>query len=160
MLFIPSNNFPDIFFEWIESEGLADSFRPDPLEFASLAFYAEPHAPEVNDGPDHDDENDDSEWDQGDDSAENVDQWLERSIQSALADAAAQEGPEPAPTDRIQSDHENDDDSDEDVDQWLERSVQRDLAYAADQEGIQLIPTHPVQSDHGDDDSTEDVDDS
>ena len=156
MPFITFNNFPDTFFEWIESEGLADSFQPDPLEFASLPFYAGPHAPEDN-GPDNDDN---SEWDEDDDSAENVDQRLERSIQSVLAYAATQEGTEPVPTDRIQADHDgidSDDDSAEDVDQWLERSVQRPLA---DQEGTEHITTHPVHSDHDSDDNAEDVDDS
>ena len=41
MLFIPKN-LPDTYSEWLELEGLADSFQPEHFEFESLPFHPEP----------------------------------------------------------------------------------------------------------------------
>ena len=57
MLFI-HKNLPDTYSEWLESEGLADSFQLDRFEFESLPFHPEP---EDHDSEDQTLETNDSE---------------------------------------------------------------------------------------------------
>jgi hypothetical protein len=168
------NNPPDTFSEWIESEGLEDSFRPNALE---LEFYTLETFDERTEGSNftifsdpRGDGDDEDEWDEGNEYQSdegNEDQ--------------SDEG------DEDQSDEGDEDQSDEGDEfefdegeilyrlmntpahlrtpeqlQWLETSVQRALAYAADlraREG-ELISTNRLQSHHdSDDDTVEDIND-
>ena len=144
MPFIP-NSLPNTFSDWIESEGLEDSFRPDPYRFESLTFHPVPenrHSTDGDSDSSDDDSNSNNDRDSTDDNSVSMDDGGSMDDGDSMDDSDSMDD-----GDDGESDEDNENEIDEDV---IIRLLEREIA--------EPVPEDSVQSDQdSDDDSAQDA---